>query len=429
MDPAHDVPLYLVLPFAILLLCIAVLPLAVGHWWEHNKNKGIVATVLSLPVAIWLLSTGLGHKLPHTAQEYVSFIVLLGSLFTISGGIFVDGDLRALPRVNTMFLALGAVLASVIGTTGASMLLIRPLLRTNSERKHVVHTVIFFIFIVSNCGGCLTPLGDPPLFLGYLHGVPFLWTLRLWPVWASVVGALLAIYFVWDTIQIKKETAAALKSDVEHLEPISVHGKLNFLLLIGVVAAAALVPEHLWFVRDGAMLALAAASMATTSKDVRAKNAFSWGPIIEVAVLFAGIFVTMIPALMYLEMHGASLGVDTPQEFFWWSGSLSSFLDNAPTYLTFSSVACGLNSTPAVPLSVDHLGPLLETPTGPAFLRAIALGSVFMGANSYIGNGPNFMVKAIADSSGVKMPSFFGYMMYSVGILIPIFIIVTFLAF
>ena len=433
MDHAAENPqlLYMAVPFALLLLAIAVLPLAAGHWWEHNKNKGIVAAILSVPVAAWLIAQGHGHALPHTAQEYVSFIVLLGSLFTISGGIYLEGDLRALPRVNAMFLGFGALIASVIGTTGASMLLIRPLLRTNSERKHTVHTIIFFIFMVSNCGGLLTPLGDPPLFMGYLRGVPFDWTLQLWPVWLGVNGALLLTYLVWDTMAVKKETREAMRLDLAQYQPLRVHGGMNFALLLGVVAAVALITDgSIWYVRDGAMLALAAASMALTSKEVRTKNAFAWGPIIEVAVLFAGIFITMVPALMYLEAHGADLGVDTPRKFFWAAGTLSSFLDNAPTYLTFSSTACGLLAHQGhAEVNAQHLDTLIAIPQGAAFLRAIALGSVFMGANTYIGNGPNFMVKAIADSSGVKMPSFFGYMMFSVGILIPIFIVVTFVAF
>ena len=427
MPTAHsvEVPQLMVLPFAILLLCIAALPLAVGHWWEHNKNKGLVAGALSLPVIAWLLANDPAH-LSHTAAEYVSFIVLLGSLFTISGGLFLNGDLKATPLVNVGFLALGAVLANFIGTTGASMLLIRPLLRTNSERERVVHTVVFFIFIVSNVGGCLTPLGDPPLFMGYMRGVPFTWTLSLWPEWLGVVCALLTIYFVWDSIEVRKETAAALRLDLESYEPLRLMGGGN-LLLLGVVLAVALVPTAI--VRDGILIALSLASLKLTRPEVHERNGFGWGPIVEVAVLFAGIFITMVPALLYLEAHGASLGVNTPREFFWATGLLSSFLDNAPTYLTFASTAAGLEAVTHPGVTAQDLSTLLATPDGPAMLRAISLGSVFMGANSYIGNGPNFMVKAIADSAGVKTPSFFGYMAYSVGILIPLFVIVSIVAF
>lgn len=426
VEHSVEVPQLLALPFVVLLLCIAALPLAAGHWWEHNKNKGIVAGALSLPVVAWLLANDPAH-LGHTGAEYVSFIVLLGSLFTISGGLFLDGDLKATPWVNVGFLALGAVLANFIGTTGASMLLIRPLLRTNSERERVVHTVVFFIFVVSNVGGCLTPLGDPPLFMGYMRGVPFTWTLSLWPEWLGVVSALLAIYFVWDSIEVRKETDAALRLDLESYEPLRLMGGGNMLLLLGVVLAVALVPVAI--VRDGILVALSLVSLKWTPADVHERNGFGWGPIIEVAVLFAGIFITMVPALLYLEAHGASLGVNTPREFFWASGLLSSFLDNAPTYLTFASTAAGLEAITHPGVTAQDLSTLLATPDGPAMLRAISLGSVFMGANSYIGNGPNFMVKAIADSTGVKTPSFFGYMAYSVGILIPLFILVSILAF
>jgi Na+/H+ antiporter NhaD/arsenite permease-like protein len=416
----------MVAPFVALLLAIAVLPLAASHWWEHNRNKGIVAAVLSAPVIWWLFSSGLGAKLGHTGHEYVSFIVLLGSLFAISGGIFLDGDLRATPKVNTAFLAIGGLIASFVGTTGASMLLIRPLLRTNSERKHVVHTVVFFIFIVSNCGGCLTPLGDPPLFMGYLRGVPFGWTFSLWPEWLLVNAALLAVYFAWDTRAIRKETPAALRLDRERFEPLRLAGGFNLLLLLGVVAAVAFLKDHP-FLRDGAMVALALVSVFATKKELRAKNSFSWGPIVEVAVLFAGIFATMVPAVMYLELHGKDLGVASPRQFFWATGSLSSFLDNAPTYVTFTSVASSIlnAATPGAAFSSERLLPFTQDETAAQLLRAISLGAVFMGAVTYIGNGPNFMVKAIADSSGVKMPSFFGYMLYSVGILIPLFVVVS----
>lgn len=425
-DTGVDVPQLLVLPFAILLLCIAALPLAAGHWWEHNRNKGIVAGVLSLPVVIWLVANDPSH-LGHTGAEYISFIVLLGALFTISGGLFLDGDLKATPRVNVGFLALGAVLANVIGTTGASMLLIRPVLQTNSQREKVVHTVVFFIFLVSNVGGCLTPLGDPPLFMGYMRGVPFTWTLSLWPEWLGVVGALLLIYFVWDTLAVRSESAAALRLDLESYQPLRLMGGGNLLLLLGVVLAVALVPNPA--VRDSILVALSIVSVRFTPAEVHERNGFGWGPIVEVAVLFAGIFITMVPALLYLESHGASLGVDTPREFFWATGVLSSFLDNAPTYLTFASTAAGLEAVNHPGVTAQDLSTLLATPDGPAMLRAISLGAVFMGANSYIGNGPNFMVKAIADGKGVKTPSFFGYMAYSVGILVPLFVIVSVVAF
>jgi Na+/H+ antiporter NhaD/arsenite permease-like protein len=432
MDPAHSVSLGWAIPFALLLLSIAVLPLFAQHWWENNRNRAIVAAALSLPVVVWLFASGNAGKLPHAIHEYVSFIALLGSLFVISGGIYVDGDLRATPKVNAAFLAIGGVLASFIGTTGASMVLIRPLLRTNSERRHVVHTVVFFIFVVSNCGGLLTPLGDPPLFMGYLRGVPFDWTLGLWKEWLGVNAALIAIYYVWDSRAIRRETPAALRLDRVRLEPIRVQGGLNFLLLLGVVASVALITApHLALVRDGAMVGLAVTSLLLTNRDVRRRNAFTWGPIVEVAVLFAGIFVTMIPALMYLEHHGRDLGVSTPARFFWVTGVLSSFLDNAPTYLTFTSVAASVEAGlhPGDAVDPADLRTILCYPEGHEFLRAISLGAVFMGANTYIGNGPNFMVKAIADASGVRMPTFFGYMLYSAGVLVPVLAVMSLLVF
>ena len=417
-----------VVPFALILLAIAVLPLATPHFWESNRNKGIVIGILALPVFGMLVLSEHRHLLTHAGLDYVSFIILLGSLFVISGGVLVTGDIRATPTTNTAVLAIGGVIASFIGTTGASMLLIRPMLRINSQRKRTVHSVVFFIFVVSNMGGLLTPLGDPPLFLGFLKGVPFLWTLNLWKEWAFMLAALLALYFVIDSMQYKKERPEDIAFDAANVQPMGMQGGLNLLLLVGVVCCVAFLPgldkKQPW--REIGMLALAATSMAATAKPVREGNGFNFGPIVEVAVLFAGIFVAMIPALQILEARGSELGVKEPWQFFWAAGSLSSFLDNAPTYLTFLSVAKGLYATGAV----SHLGETMAVDGGTvpvALLIAVSLGSVFMGANTYIGNGPNFMVKAIAESQGVKMPSFFGYMMWSVGILIPLFVVVTFL--
>jgi Na+/H+ antiporter NhaD/arsenite permease-like protein len=445
MDHAADtvVPLWACAPFVLLLLGIAVLPLSAPHWWEHNRNKGVVAALLGGAAAAWVLPNMGGHALAHTGLEYVSFILLLGSLFVISGGIFLQGDLRATPAVNSAFLAVGGVLASFIGTTGASMLLIRPLLKTNSERRHVVHTVVFFIFIVSNVGGCLSPLGDPPLFLGYLKGVPFAWTFGLWKEWVVVVGALLAIYWVLDARALRRETARDLARDAAERQPLRVQGGFNLALLAGVVATVAFVKEpevpHADLVRNVVLVALALVSLKATPRTVHEANAFTWGPIVEVAVLFAGIFAAMIPALRMLEQRGGEYGFITePWHFFWATGLLSSFLDNAPTYLTFCSLAVGVlnRAHEGLGLTADHLGGLLEIdPATHAvaarlaadYLVAISLGAVFMGANTYIGNGPNFMVKAIAESRGVRMPSFFGYMAWSVGILVPLLVIVTWL--
>ena len=410
MPEAHAAPpLISILPFILMLLGIATLPLAAPHFWESHRNKAILSIVLGAPVAVWT-AVQLPLELAHVVRDYVSFVLLLGSLYVISGGIHLAGDLRATPWTNVRFLAFGAVIANLVGTTGASMLLIRPVLRTNSERRHIVHTVVFFIFLVSNIGGSLTPLGDPPLFLGYLNGVPFLWTLRLWPEWLAVTLALLGIYWLWDRRMYAREPAAARAEDRAMLQPLRVHGKRNLPLLGGVVIAVALLPAG-W--REAAMAILAVLSLYLTPRQVRTANHFSWGPIVEVAVLFAGIFATMAPVLDLLHLKGGELGVEQPWHFFWATGVLSSFLDNAPTYLTFFSLAQGLGLAPEV-AGMSH-----------QVLVAISLGAVFMGANTYIGNGPNFMVKAIAESRGVKMPSFGGYMLYSMAVLIPIFVVVS----
>jgi len=402
-----------ILPFVLMLLGIAVLPLAAPHFWESNLRKLGVAALLGLPVLVLYLQHN-PTALVHAGVDYVSFLILLGSLFVISGGILVTGDIEATPRVNTVFLAIGAVLANFIGTTGASMLLIRPLLSTNQERKRVAHTVVFFIFVVSNVGGLLTPLGDPPLFLGYLRGVPFTWTLRLLPHWLLVNALLLVVYYFWDTREHARETAQAIARDEAEIQPIRVAGKRNLLLLLGVVASVAWLHAP-W--REIVMVALAAVSLWGTPKPVREANRFTFQAILEVAALFLGIFLTMLPALDILHARGASLGLTEPWHFFWAAGSLSSFLDNAPTYLTFLAVAQSLGRAPEV-VGVPH-----------DLLAAISAGAVFMGANTYIGNGPNFMVRAIAEERGVKMPSFGGYMLYSGAVLIPCFVLVTLIFF
>lgn len=397
------------LPFAVLLLAIAVLPLAAPHFWESNLRKLGVALLVGAPVFLLYLRE---HPagLVEVADDYVSFIVLLGGLFVISGGVFLEGDLEARPRTNAAFLGLGSLLASFIGTTGASMLLIRPLLQTNRERKHVAHTVVFFIFLVSNIGGCLTPLGDPPLFLGYLQGVPFTWTFRLFVPWLFTTSLVLAVYVLWDVRAHAREARPDLKRDFYEVRPLRVAGKANFALLGGVLAAVAFLRAP-W--REAAIVALALVSYRRTDPELRRANRFTFHPILEVAALFAGIFITMLPALDLLRARGASLGVREPWQFFWATGMLSSFLDNAPTYLTFLALGQGLR-LPGDVVGVPH-----------ALLVAISLGAVFMGANTYIGNGPNFMVRAIAEERGVRMPSFAGYALYSGAVLLPIFVLVT----
>jgi Na+/H+ antiporter NhaD/arsenite permease-like protein len=421
----HELPMWSVAPFAVMLLAIAVLPLVASHFWEHNRNKAILSVVLGVPVAAWIATKDL-VALGHVVHEYVAFIILLGALFVIAGGIVVRGTLAGTPGVNTVLLAIGAVIASFVGTTGASMLLIRPLLRANSVRARKIHVVIFFIFVVSNAGGLLTPLGDPPLFLGFLRGVPFLWTMRLFPMWLFVNGALLAIFYVLDSTIFRKEDIATPgdldEVAVAHKVPLSIEGKRNFLYLAGVVGVllAAGSFELPRGVQEGGMLLMAGLAWLDTPRALRHENGFTWGPILEVAALFAGIFATMIPALAILNARGSELGLTTPAQFFWATGILSSFLDNAPTYLTFASAASGLLGTDG-----RNLAELIALDQGAVLLGAISLGAVVMGANTYIGNGPNFMVKAIAEQGGVRMPSFFGYMGYSTAILVPIFVAVT----
>jgi len=397
------------LPFVGLLLSIAILPLAAPHFWESNPRKLGVCALLAAPVLVLYLRAR-PESLVHAAMDYVSFIVLLGGLFVISGGIFLEGDLEATPRTNAAFLGLGAILASFVGTTGASMLLIRPLLQTNRERKHVAHTVVFFIFLVSNIGGCLTPLGDPPLFLGYLLGVPFTWTFRLLVPWLFTTALVLAVYVLWDRREHAREAKTDLKRDFYEVRRLRVAGKESLVLLGGVLAAVAFLKAP---GRELAIVGLSALSYFRADPGLRKANRFTFHPILEVATLFAGIFVTMLPALHILQARGAELGVREPWHFFWATGALSSFLDNAPTYLTFVALAQSLR------LPADVIG----VPN--SLLTAISLGAVFMGANTYIGNGPNFMVRSIAEERGVEMPSFGAYMIYSGAVLIPVFVLVT----
>ena len=428
--------LFWVLPFAGMVLSVAVLPLAAPRWFHRDRNKALVALLWSLPVLVLLevirRRTG-HHALVETAEEYVAFVVLLGSLFTISGGMYLTGNLLGTPRTNVAFLAVGAVLANFIGTTGAACLLIRPILRANTERRYVSHTVIFTIMVVANVGGLLTPLGDPPLFLGFLGGVDFFWTLRLFPQWALVVGLTLAVYYLIDRRYYARETPVAREEDIEDYVPLGISGKINVLFLAGVIGAVLLSDQlhelgaaiHFPFVREAIMVTMAALSLTVGSQMPRRWNQFTWAPIVEVAVLFAGIFTTMIPALAILEARGEQLGLTQPWQYFWLTGVLSSFLDNAPTYLTFTSLAQGT-------LGVNGLAGLMSTTATSsglaapaAFLAAISCGAVFMGANSYIGNAPNFMIKSIAEHTDVRMPSFFGYMGYSAAVLLPIFAVVT----
>jgi Na+/H+ antiporter NhaD/arsenite permease-like protein len=417
-DLGHVLPLWSVSFFALLLLSIAVLPLTFEHWWEKNRNKAIVATVLSLPVILLFWRYGDFHPILHELEEYFSFIVLLGALFVVSGGIFLSGDIQATPRNNTIFLLIGGIIANIFGTTGASMLLIRPVLRTNSQRNNIYHIPIFFVFIVSNVGGCLLPIGDPPLFMGYLRGVPFFWTLNLWPQWLFMMVTLLVLFYLMDRHFWNKETPEARQLDRIMVEPIVMHGKINLVFISGILLSVIFLKAP---VREGAMILMSILSLMFTEKTIREKNHFNYAPIIEVAVLFIGIFITMVPALLILEARGGDLGVREPWQFFWVTGVLSSFLDNTPTYLTYLSMAQGLAA--AENLANEIVG----IPAN--ILAAISVGAVFMGANTYIGNGPNFMVKVICEHQNVKMPSFFGYMLWSCAILIPLCILVTIIFF
>jgi len=435
-----------VLPFAGLILLIAILPFfpAVSHWWEKHHSKFKVALACAIGgILLYVIPTGDAHKIWMTYLEYAAFIAMLAALFVVAGGIHISGAFAGFPYTNTIFLAIGAVLASLLGTTGASMILIRPLLRANRSRQHKSHIVIFFIFIVSNCGGLLTPLGDPPLYLGFLRGVPFDWTLRLAPQWVLTNVLLLIIFYFFDAWYFRREEThlhATLIGEIRNAKrKIHVQGWINVLFLAGILGvilvsgyfihpllvrcrgelAAEITSKIFQVVMMGA---LAFGSYRLTSAKIHRENDFNFAPIWEVAILFFGIFGAMIPALALLEAKSQMMALREPWQYFWMSGSLSSVLDNAPTYLVYATLAASQNH-----LSAIHLGDLADQ--FPALLAAISCGTVFMGAITYIGNGPNFMVKSVAEHARVKMPSFGGYLLWSGAILIPVFILQTFIFF
>jgi Na+/H+ antiporter NhaD/arsenite permease-like protein len=430
-------PLFAAIPFVLMLLCIAVVPLFAKNFWESNRNKLIIVLVLIVPTIIFLLSNGLNHDLEHQIfADYVPFIVLLAALFTITGGIHLSGDLMAKPLTNTLFLLIGFILASIMGTTGAAMMLIRPLLNTNQQRKYKTHTVLFFIAAVANCGGLLTPLGDPPLLLLYLRGVPFEWFMHLFPMWLTAGAILLVIYYIVDSYYFRKEEWTAISAEVREKTPLRIKGKINFLYLLLVVLSVAFVndtyfpqmknhdaPFYLTHLRDIILVLLAILSWATTKKTVRKLNLFSWSPILEVAILFLGIFITMCPALILLREHAAEFGLTSAAHFYYATGALSSFLDNAPTAIVFYNVG----------IEIPAVAPIMKLADGTItqiLLEAISVGAVFFGSMTYIGNGPNFMIKAIADEQKVPMPSFFGYIFkFSLIVLLPIYIIVQLIFF
>jgi Na+/H+ antiporter NhaD/arsenite permease-like protein len=446
-DPAEslgaDLPVWSVLPFIGILLSIALMPLLTPRFWHHWFPLVSAFWALSFVIPfLWIFGEQAWHDILHIYLiDYIPFIILLWGLYTVSGGILIEGTLKGTPALNSVILIFGTLIASWIGTTGASMLLIRPVLRANAWRERKVHVIIFFIFLVSNVGGSLTPLGDPPLFLGFLHGVPFFWTFNLFPQMAFVAVILLALFFLIDCYHYRRENKDNDPSSEERT-PLRILGLHNVIFLMGVVGAVLfsglyelghleIMGVHMAFaslVRDGFIILMGLGSLWTTKRIIRKKNQFTWFPIKEVAYLFAGIFATIVPALAILKAgQDGALGfiieqVKRPTDYFWITGILSSFLDNAPTYLTFLNTALGtffanLPEKAAVMKLIEEQS---------LYLLAISIGAVFMGANTYIGNAPNFMVKAIAVESGVPMPSFFGYILkYSLPILIPTFILVT----
>ncbi|MBI4595634.1 MAG: sodium:proton antiporter [Candidatus Tectomicrobia bacterium] len=402
-------PLWII-PFILLLLFIAIAPFIHRHWWE--KNYPIVSFSLGLLVLLYYLFNHNASRMGHTALEYFSFISLLASLFVVTGGFLIHLKTTATPLVNTLFLLFGAIIANIIGTTGASILLIRPYLRINKPRLKDYH-VIFFIFLVSNIGGVLTPIGDPPLFLGYLRGVPFFWVIKnLWSNWILGVGLTLLVFlgFEISTYLGVREKSEPNRHEAEKAR-LEIKGRKNaFFLLLILIAVFIVTP---W--REIIMLSVAAIAYLSADKKILQENEFNFTPIKEVAILFAGIFATMTPALDWLELNSSKIGLHTPGHYYWATGSLSSVLDNAPTYLNFLSAALGLKQASVAELLERY----------PIFVKAISAGAVFFGAMTYIGNGPNFMIKSIAEHSGAKCPSFFGYIIkYSLPILFPIFTII-----
>jgi len=440
-----ELPLWTVLPFLGILLSIAIFPLVAADFWHHHfpKVSALWALVFAIPFLLVYGDLALYEILHIFLADYFPFIILLWALFTVAGGVHVKGTLSGKPAGNLMLLLVGTLIASWIGTTGAAMVMIRPLLRANAHRRHKVHIVCFFIFLVANIGGSLTPLGDPPLFLGFLHHVPFFWTFHLLPHMGFVSLVLLAVFFALDSYYHRKEGP---RSEIEEKTPIRIEGAINILFLLGIIGGVLMSGTWrpgefaIWrvhvgiqnLVRDGWLVLMGMTSLAMTPRRLREANEFSWFPIQEVAYLFAGIFMTMIPALAILRAgeHGAAAflihAVKEPHHYFWVTGILSSFLDNAPTYLTFLNTALG-QFFAGLPEPQGVAGLIGERKV---FLEAIAAGAVFMGANSYIGNAPNFMVRSIAEEAGIPMPSFFGYMLrYSIPFLVPIFIVVTLIFF
>ena len=433
------------IPFAGLLLCIAVLPLVKAEWWEAHQPHAVVfwSLLFVLPFAfVYGPGQAFEKVLECIVDDYLTFIILLFGLFCVSGNITLEGDLAGSPRINVGLLLIGTMLSSWIGTTGASMLMVRPIIKMNAWRKRRSHIMVFFIFLISNIGGCLTPIGDPPLLIGFMRGVPFFWSLHLFPVLLFNVVILLTIFYFLDRRAYRKDIAEGLKPDISkpgtEVHILGLHNLIFLAMIVAAVILSGTLPGMAAFQdAEGAVrgihlfgevtltypalievviiLVAAFLSFKTTSVEIRRKNHFTWGAIQEVAVLFVGIFITMQPALMILKANGASLGLNKPFEMFWATGCLSSFLDNTPTYLVFLTTAGALGFTEGMPTILGTV-PV-------AMLEAISCGAVFMGANTYIGNAPNFMVKSISDENGIRMPSFFGYLLWSITFLIPVFLL------
>ena len=430
----ESVSAWLLIPFIIMLLTIAIAPLVAGHWWEKNSNKLLYVLCLSIPTSIILFACGLGDNLLHQMlYDYIPFIVLLCALFVVTGGIKLTCDSVATPTVNTTMLFIGYALASFVGTTGAAMLLVRPLLEMNRDREHKIHTFFIFIVLVANCGGILTPLGDPPLFLLYLRGAPFTWFMEMYPQWVFIGAVVLIGYYLYDSWRYHRCETIGVRPHHHYQDEegftINIRGAKNFVLLIGIILSVAFLnpsyfptmgehdaPIYIKFLREIVLLAIIGVSMRITKRKVREDNHFSWEPITEVAIIFIGIFVTMTPALLFLNENAEMFRLESAREFFYATGALSSFLDNAPTAVAFYTVAQGL----------DEIG-VTVAGVSPEILQAISMGAVFFGAMTYIGNGPNFMVKAIAEKEGVRMPSFFAYIALALVTLLPIYALVEYL--
>lgn len=435
----ENISLAFCIPFIGMLLSIAIFPLIAGKWWEKKKQYIVIlwSLLFLIPFAVKYSVGVMGETLLDIVlNDYMTFIILLFGLFCVSGNIAIKGNFSGAPKVNVILLLIGTLLSSWIGTTGASMIMIRPIMRANAWRKRKVQIIVFFIFLVSNIGGCLTPVGDPPLLMGFMRGVPFFWSLRLLPVFILNTAILLVVFFFLDRRAYRKDIAEGHAPELTAEKTnVRIEGIHNIIFIVMIVVAVILsgalsslplfekgvsLTENINLstasVIEVAIILLAAfLSMKTTKKDVRIENQFSWAAIQEVAILFIGIFITMEPALLFLEEHGASLGLQHPWQMFWAAGALSSFLDNTPTYLVFLTTAGTLGAATGITTSVGTIAPVM--------LKAISCGAVCMGANTYIGNAPNFMVRSMAEEGGVRMPSFFGYMAWSGSILIPVFFI------